>query len=433
MLAKRLILLISCVFLLILPAAAQRYLADYDSTLFFRDTLRPFLKRFENLHISGYIQPQFQVAESEGARSYEGGDFAPFANNRFMLRRARLKADYILPSKETHLPLALFTFQFDATERGVNVRDMFLRLYEPKKHNFSFTMGLFARPFGYEVNLSSAYRETPERGRMSQILMPTERDLGAAISYESQNANRKKLQLKWDAGFFNGQGLAGTADFDSYKDFITRLTLKPVALSNFFSLSAGLSYLNGGWREATKYRYEMSDVAGKPLFVVDSNEENIGRKAPRIYYGADAQLVYKHDWGKTEIRGEYWWGTQPGTAISTTNPGILPVIPTYIRNFDGAFLYFLQNIINEQWELMVKYDWYDPNTKVTSSQINNNTNLTLADVKFSTIGFGLTHYITPDLKILGYYDVVKNELTDLDGYKADAQDNMLTIRLQLRF
>ena len=151
---------------------AQRYLSDLDSSLLYlKDSVKPFLKRYENLRFSGYLQPQFQVAQSKGARSYAGGDFSEFSQSRFMLRRARIKLDYLIPTKD-YYPKALFTFQLDATERGVNVRDMFIRLYETKRHFFSFTTGLFARPFGYELNLGSSYRETPERGRMSQILMP---------------------------------------------------------------------------------------------------------------------------------------------------------------------------------------------------------------------------------------------------------------------
>src|SRR5205085_12073581 len=127
--------------------------------------------------------------------------------------------------------------------------------------------------------------------------------------------------------------------------------------------------------QATKYVYEMSEQNGTKFFAVDSANSNIGDKAPRRYYGADVQLGYKHAWGKTEIRGEYWRGKQPGISTSTTTPGTLPFAPTYIRNFDGAFFYFLQNIINENWELMVKYDWYDPNTKAEGSEIGT-TNLT---------------------------------------------------------
>src|SRR5215208_1389416 len=245
-----------------LKGLAQRYLSDYDSALFLRDTLRPFLKRMENLNFSGYMQPQFQVAQVKGAPSYEGGNFSENSNNRFMIKRARIKIDYLLPAKERNFPKALFTFQIEATERDVNVRDMFLRIYEPRKSNFSLTMGLFGRPFGYEVNLSSSYRETPERGRMSQILMPSERDLGAMMSYESQKPTRKNPLFKFDIGLFNGQGKSGPAEFDSYKDLISRLSLKPFPLSKNFSVSAGLSFLRGGWVQTTKYTYEMREEGG---------------------------------------------------------------------------------------------------------------------------------------------------------------------------
>src|SRR5918993_2162629 len=78
---------------------AQRYLSDYDSTIFIRDTLRPFLKRYENLHFSAYMQPQYQVAQQKGIDGFEGGNFSENTNNRFMIRRARVKIDYMLPAK----------------------------------------------------------------------------------------------------------------------------------------------------------------------------------------------------------------------------------------------------------------------------------------------------------------------------------------------
>ncbi|MDP9229635.1 MAG: porin, partial [Bacteroidota bacterium] len=301
----------------------QRYLSDLDSSFFIKDTVRPFIRRFENLRISGYMQPQFQVAQADGAQSYEGGNFAQFSRSRFMLRRARVKIDYLLMSKEK-FPKALFTFQIDATERGVIVRDMFIRLYETKKNNFSMTAGFFARPFGYEVNLGSSYRESPERGRMSQILMPGERDLGVMFSFEPQAKKHKLYHLKLDAGFFNGQGASGTTDFDSHKDFISRLTIKPYTFEKA-EISGGLSFLRGGWKNGTKYVYTSGTASnGDKLFTVDSSLYNLGRSSPRHYYGADVQVKIKHGWGETEWRAEYWFGTQPGTANSTANPGSLP-------------------------------------------------------------------------------------------------------------
>lgn len=411
---------------------SQRYLSDYDSTLFIRDTVRPLAERFTNLSISGYIQPQFQVAQEKGIASYEGGNFSENAKSRFMLRRARLKFDYRMPGKEGSFPAAVFTFQFEATERDVNIRDMFVRVFEPKKNNFSLSAGLFSRPFGYEVNLSSSFRETPERGRASQALMPSERDLGAMVTYESQKSTRKNPQVKFDIGFFNGQGKSGPAEFDSYKDLISRLAIKPLSLSDHFNIGAGVSFLNGGWVQATKYKYEMDELNGTKFFRVDSSLSNKGDKAPRTYYGADVQLVKKHGWGKTELRAEYWRGKQPGTASTTVNPGTVPVAPTYLRNFDAAFFYFLQNLFNKKWELMAKLDWYDPNIKVSGKEIGA-TNLTVADIKYTTAGLGLTKYFTDNLKMLAYYAIVRNEETMLTGFTGDIDDNVFTLRMQVRF
>jgi hypothetical protein len=414
------------------PGFAQRYLSDYDSSLFIRDTVRPLVKRFENLVITGYIQPQFQVAQTAGAQSFEGGNFSEHSNNRFMLRRARVRFDYRMNGKARDFPAALFTFQIEATERDVNVRDMFVRVFEPKQNNFSLSMGLFARPYGYEVNLSSSFRESPERGRASQTLMPSERDLGAMVTYDVQKPKKNTPHVKLDVGVFNGQGKSGPGEFDSYKDFIGRLALKPYSLSKNLSISGGLSYLNGGWYQSTKYEFTMGEDNGKKLFMADSSLDNLGAKAPRQYYGADGQLILKHGWGKTEWRAEYWQGKQPGTAVTTVNPGTLPAGPTYIREFDAAFFYFLQNIFNSKWELIAKYDWYDPNTKAKGKEIGA-TNLTPADIKYSTLGFGLTRYFTGNFKVLAYYAMVRNEDTSLAGYTSDINDDVFTLRMQFRF
>jgi len=417
---------------------AQRFLTDVDSSFFIKDTVRPFIKRFENLSISGYMQPQFQVAQSDGVSSFEGGNFSQFSRSRFMLRRARIKIDYLLRS-EQKFPKVLFTFQIDATERGVIVRDMLIRLFETRKNNLSMTAGFFARPFGYEVNLGSSTRESPERGRMSQTLMPGERDLGVMFTHEPQNKKSKLYHLKLDAGFFNGQGASGTTDFDSHKDFISRVFIKPYAI-NELELSGGLSFLRGGWKNGTKYVYESGTASnGNKIFVVDSSLSNLGKSSPRHYYGADVQFKIHHAWGETELRAEHWLGTQPGTATSTANPGTLPTtnglpLPTYVRHFNGSYFYFLQNIVNSKHQLLIKYDWYDQNIKVSNSEIGKaGTNLTAADIKFSTLGTGYVYHFNSQTKIIFYYSFVKNEPTQLAGYTTDLKDNVFTCRLQFRF
>ena len=81
---------------------------------------------------------------------------------------------------------------------------------------------------------------------------------------------------------------------------------------------------------------------------------------------------------------------------------------------------------------MAKYDWYDPNTKAKKIEIGT-TNLTGADVKFSTLGLGITRYFSSNLKVLAYYAIVHNEETLLPKFASDIEDNIFTLRMQLRF
>src|SRR5688572_9832194 len=238
----------------------------------------------DHLQIIGYFQPQFQVAQSKGVKNYSGGNFSDHSNNRFMIRRGRIRFDYA-HFNATGQPQAQLVFQFDGSERGVVIRDFWGRYYENKLQMFAFTAGMFARPFGYELNLSSGDRETPERGRMSQILMRTERDLGMMATFEPRKKTNPLRRLKFDAGVFNGQGLTGPEEYDSYKDFISRISLKPYNISNTVTLAAGLSFFEGGIVQNSNSIYRMSRINGAKDFTVDSSISNIGKKAPRKYRG----------------------------------------------------------------------------------------------------------------------------------------------------
>lgn len=390
------------------------------------------LKKYEYIGISGYIQPQFQFIQSDGAKSFNGGDFAANVNNRFMLRRGRIRFDYA-HYDNNNMPQLNFVFQFDGTERGVVIRDFWGRIYENKLNLFSLTTGMFARPFGFEINYSSSDREAPERGRMSQLLMRTERDLGVMASFETRTKKTFIKYLKWDIGVFNGQGLAGTADFDSHKDVITRFALKPYKISRKLIVSGSISGLFGGMEQFTKYIYKTSDYQS---FVVDSSASNVGKIAPRTYYGADLQIKIPNRVGQTEFRAEYIKGTQTATQNSTETPGVIPVFngqnaPLYIRNFDGAYFYFLQHLGSEKHQFVAKYDWYDPNKKVKGTEVGKN--FTAADIRFNTLGFGYLMYPNENLKITFWYEMPRNEKTNLTDYSTDVKDNNFTCRVQYRF
>lgn len=421
-------------------AGAQFLMDMLDTTKEMGKGFLSMYKRFDHLRIGGYVQPQYQVASAEGVSNFSGGDFAKFSDNRFMLRRGRIRIDYVRVGKEEGAQLQ-FVFQLDATERGVFVRDLWGRFWENKWKLFYFTTGMFARPFGYEINLSSQDRESPERGRMSQILMRTERDLGVMVSFGTQKTQNFFKNIKVDAGFFNGQGLTGTTDFDSYKDFIGQVLIKPVNISERLFLSGGMSIFEGGLRQFSNSVYRLQDKGGNLFrFEADSLSTLPGAKLPRKYYGINGQLKWEHGWGNTEFRAEYWKGIQTATENTSETPGTPPIQtgltygPNFIRNFNGAFLVVLQNIYSKRHQLGLKLDWYDPNTKVKGDQIGQaGSNLNGTDIRYTTLGGGYLFYIDPNFKLTLWYERVWNETTQLPGFETDLSDNILTIRVQFRF
>lgn len=418
-------------------AFGQRFLMDMvDTSTEMGKGMLSVYQKYGSLRFSGYIQPQFQWTEAKGAKNFNGGDFSPNSNNRFMLRRSRIRVDHAYYNKKQQLA-SYFVFQVEVTERGTIIRDVWGRIFEHQWDLFSFNMGMMARPFSYEVNLASSDRESPERGRMSQILMKAERDLGASISFEPRKKDAKLNFLKIDVGVFNGPGVTATTDYDSYKDLAARITLKPMHVGPVV-VSAGASILYGAVGDESPWKYETKSTAGGYAVTGDSSQSHINEAMPRHYYGADLQVKHPDKHWTTEVRGEFIIGTQTATAGSSETPAAYPFIgttpqPLYIRQFNGAYFYFLQNVGSSRHQVGVKYDWYDPNTLVAGNQVTAAKGFSAADVRFNTLGFGYIFYVNPHLRAMLWYEMIKNENTAIAGYTTDAKDDNFTCRLQYRF
>jgi hypothetical protein len=144
--------------------------------------------------------------------------------------------------------------------------------------------------------------------------------------------------------------------------------------------------------------------------------------------------------GLTIIRAEYIQGTQPGSPNSSLSPVTTVINPIYLRNFNGLYFYFVQNILQTKSQLVFKYDWYDPNIDLNGDQIGlAGSGTSEADIRFDTYGFGYIYRATNNVRFMAFYDIVKNERTQLagtnstDDYRKDIADNVLTLRMQYRF
>ncbi len=403
------------------------------------ENVKTDLGLLNRLKVTGYIQAQWQNADTAGVSSFAGGNFPKYSDNRFAVRRGRVKFTY-------DNELSTFVLQLDATEKGLGLKDAYVAVREPWAEFVTLTAGVFDRPFGYEISYSSSARETPERSRMFQTLFPGERDLGAKITLQPKKGTRFDW-IKLDAGLFAGNGI--NSEFDTRKDFIGRLGMSKSNKAETFKYGLGVSYYNGGVFQGTKYIYSPGTMTdGSTLgFLVDSTADNKFGFARREYTGADLQLSLFSKIGMSSIRAEYITGKQPGAKSSNTSiaSGTAPDYDTYLREFSGGYVYFIQNIGQSRHQFVAKYDWFDPNTKVAGDEIKaknadgKSTGLSAADIKYSTLGLGWSYKFNSQVKFTAYYDIVKNEETAISGanstnnYTKDLKDNVFTFRVQYKF
>jgi len=146
-------------------------------------------------------------------------------------------------------------------------------------------------------------------------------------------------------------------------------------------------------------------------------------------------VLFKTNWGASQIYGEYIFGSQPGGINSTESPDYtsLPDEDTYIRNFTGGYITFVQELGGSNVSFIAKYDCYDPNIKVEKNELGSG-GTTKADVAYKTFGSGLLWQLKNGLRLTGYYDWILNEKSaNLTGYEKDISDNVFTLRLQYKF
>ncbi len=380
-----------------------------------------------DIKITGYVQTQYQRAQSAGISSFSGGDFSENSKDRFMIRRGRIKIDRVDK-------FSSIVMQLDATQNGVQLMDAFIQLFQPDSKNFVFTAGLFNRPFGHSIIYSSGYRDFPERARVFQTIMPRERDIGAMLGFNPQN---KYKFVSADLAVVNGSGYS-SRDYDSRKDIIGNLTFKFDSLANGkLKLGFGGSIYSGYVRNGTDSYYTDNGNG----FTRNTDASNVGWYAKREYYGANLQVELDNTFGRTIFKTEFVGGKQPGIGATTDVRGPdasesfsqQPATDLYIRSFNGYYLWLTQQIGHSKFTGLLAFDAYDPNIKVREREIGVASNTTAGDIKFSTLGYGLTYVPNDRIKFTLYNEHVFNSKTSLPDYAADLKDDVFTARLQYRW
>lgn len=377
------------------------------------------------LKVSGYFQTDWQFGQ-ENASLKVGSPKADSETSfsRVGLRRGRIKFAYT-DLNLFGLATGSAVLQLDATEKGVGIKDLYFTVTDPWTGWVTLTSGVFNRPFGYEIAYSSSARETPERSTGCLTLFPEERDLGTMLTFQGPKGHPLNA-LKLETGLFAGNGIK--AENDSRKDWISHLSYKKSLDNIQWGLGASL-YLGGVYQGSSKV-YEMT---GKGFTAVDN--QKVGDYSKRSYYGLDGQFILSSGAGMTTLRAEMVTGNQPGALNDSKSPNSasLPTVDTYRRNFMSYNVYLIQDIAQTKHSLVLKYDSYDPNTKISGDEIGLNAT-GKGDVARHNLGFGYLYRMNNNFRLMAYYDMAYNEKSkNLKGFDADLKDNAFTLRLQYKF
>ena len=452
------------------------------------------LAKLTKIKLSGYIQAQYMHYEASNA----------FPGNVFMLRRVRIKFQY------EPINGVVFVLQPDFQPGNITLKDAYVQLNDRWLKTFSLYAGKFNRP-NYEVEYSSSSREVPERSRVIRAIYPDERATGAKLEIAPP-----KIPLKVQLALFNGNdGLTipdATGaninplnnDFDNHKDFMGRITYT-FKLGQIGALTIGAHGYYGAIKANTTDLLKSDYTYNKKL-------DNIGKLIKKNWVGFEGQLYFDF-LGGLALKGEYIFGVNgtPGYTSKTTITGPQVVTgmkndtlwlttttsitnnnrPAIERNFSGYYVYLIKNI-GKRHQIAVRYDYYDPNTKIASDKVgandpkawdgnvatktadkytysgaspviasnaqtkttvNNSLKSGMADIKYQTITLAYTYFFDDNIKIMLGYEIPMNKKVGKDAkgvgnvtssytvngvpgvwdYSNAIKQNTLTLRLQVKF
>jgi hypothetical protein len=356
-------------------------------------TLQSDMDRLKKFKFSGYVQARWETAENKidtvavtGSPPVVG---TPANNERFYIRRARLKLTY------DSSPLSQAVVYFDGgTDRTIRLLEAYVAFLDPwtVEHRHGLTIGQMNVPFGWEIERSSSVRELPERSFAENQLFSGERDRGAKL--HSQWTTRLQTTFGiWNGGGVNDPSFPNT-DPTKKKDYTAR------------------ARWNQGWIEGGASYY-----GGKALLALSGADVELDRTR----LGFDVQTYYELGFGGGSLRAESYSGVNPNSAritagTETTGGGrrLLPgVDPSSLAtDFLGGYVMWVQNF-GDQLQIAGRYDGYDPDIHVASDQ-------------FDRVSMGINYFYDGFTRVTVSYDIINTSPTNV-------ANNLWTVQFQHKF
>lgn len=271
----------------------------------------------------------------------------------------------------------------------------------------------------YEVEYSSGQREVLERSRVIRSIYPGEREIGLKLEYLGST-----LPLKFQMMVMNGNFTGATPkDVDSEKDIMARLVYS-VKLPD-----AGIGIDFGGNTYMGSNKAKINPYVSNSDGILDS--VNVGHNLDKKWFGGEIQ-IFADVLGGLAIKGEYVAGTN-SVASTTAAPASNASVATKLgaanklNSFAGYYLYLIKNI-GPKNQLVARYDYYDPNTKLSGDAAG-------SAVSCKTLMVSWQHYLNDFIRINVNYEMPKFETNA--SHPADYKDvtygNTLGVRIQAKF
>jgi phosphate-selective porin len=358
------------------------------------------LGKLNKIKVSGYIQSQWEWYDKdlEKANGY---------NNTFYIRRARVKFTY------EALDGVKFVLQPDFSTNALALKDAYAVLNIPKLKNWTLWAGQMNR-INYEVEYSSSQREVLERSRVIRAIYPGEREIGMKLEYIGT-----KIPLKFQVMVLNGNFNVGTfqKDVDSHKDLMARLVYSIKIPSAGIGIDLGPNVYYGANLSKTNKYFKNSNGT------IDSLK-HVWSYMDKNWIGGEIQ-IFADVLGGTALKAEFMSGlnsTPSSVATGSTRAQMLAAPGSY-NNFSGYYLYLIKNI-GPKNQFVVRYDYYDPNTKLSGDAAGNS-------IYYKTWDIAWQYYLNDFIRISMQYEMPKNEINASNP--TDKKDNMFSLRLQAKF
>jgi hypothetical protein len=384
--------------------------------------------------VSGYIQSQYEFHQDSEDQLFVGG--APMNQNRFLLRRVRLKLE-----RDWEYGGAMV--EFDAnTVKGPSIGLQHAEVslaYRDAEHKplVRAVLGLFDNPFGREVVESPRARPFMERSYASREFFPTEPDLGVELMGQI-------AWFRYSVGAVNGQPLGDRTGFalqdpNSHKDIVGRVGVE-VDLPQDTIVTGGASILNGkGFRPGTDPT--KNSVAWRDNLVEDSMlqpSELIGipgtAGTPSVNFsrwlvGADLGLEFSSPAGRTHIFGEISIASNMDRNVFIADP----VTAGYdVREFGYYALAYqefaIAAIAPVEPIVGFRYDFYDPDSDVIEKRSGQTLPLSESIKTYAPL---VGVQVANRARLVGEWDIIGDSMARNSlGVPIDRKNNIVTIRLQ---